>query len=187
VTERDRWVAGLEALADEGRALEERSRQVAEQFAALIPTPAVDVVVDIDDEGIITAVTIDDAARDVDHDALVGAINIAVTNANAARRARLLEARGAAFPVELPPALDISALMGSLALGEALEPQRVSNDLSTVTALVFMGEVAAVELDQNWVSQTPLGRVGDEIARVARIAAERNRGRPVAPDAGEGH
>lgn len=187
VTERDRWVTDLEALADEGRALEERSRQVAEQFAALIPTPAVDVVVELDDEGIITAVTIGDEARDVDHDALVGAINIAVTNASSARRARLLEARGAAFPVELPPAFDISMLIGSLARGAALEPQRISNDLSTVTALVFMGEVAAIELEQNWVSQTPLGRVGDEIARVARIAAERNRGRPVAPDSGEGH
>ncbi|MCI2956751.1 hypothetical protein MN032_03510 [Agromyces atrinae] len=187
MTERDRWVADLEALADEGRALRERSRLVAEQFAALIPAPAVDVVVELDDEGIITAVTIGDEARDVDHDALVGAINIAVSTASSARRARLLEARGAAFPVELPPAFDLSMFIGSLARGEALEPQRISNDLSTVTALVFMGEVGAVELDENWVSQTPLGRVGDEIARVARIAAERNRGHTNASDAGEGH
>jgi hypothetical protein len=176
VTEDDDIGAKLRELMTRGQTLKRENEAAMREVRESLPTIGSDVVsVSFDSDGLLAEVRIDSAMRtELEAQQLITEINSAIFSASG-----LLAAPNSG-PVSLDDAAKTSAfgvafvddLVSVLATGGAIDAERVSNDLGTVTVTALLGNVTSVDCSLPWLESTSDALIGEEIVRVARTAAQ---------------
>ena len=165
----------LEGIVEDGHEALARQRELDDERAALIasvlgdaPAAPSTVRVIVDDRYLVEAIEFDEAARELPPSQLLQQITAAIMTATVRPVPVIapIDLRAAADgdPEEGARFLD---LLAGLDFGE---PERFADDFGNFGVSAQLGSVTSIDALDRWVTTSPLGLVGEEIARISRTA-----------------
>lgn len=176
LNEQQAFLAQLDALKDEGAALQRANAATQRKLMDLLRVPEQTAIrVDFDELGLISEMEIDEQVKsELTPQQLGREINLAVLRASGSvvPTPSMPGGNSQDAPADLTsPDSILGQLMGILATGERPEPVEVPNDLGTVTIRALWGNLVEVTCTESWILSTPGHLIAEEIVRMGRIAA----------------